>query len=45
MSLYRRVVIRVMQPRPPDDPLRGPRRRVCSLSRGASEVDVMLGPA
>ena len=44
MSSYRRVVLRVMQPRPPDDPLRGPRRRVRSLSRGASEVDVMLGP-
>ena len=41
MSSYRRVVLRVMQLRPPDDPLRDPRRRVLSLSRAA---DVMLGP-
>ncbi len=51
ITLYRRVVLRVMHPRPPDDPLRGPSRRVRSPRRGArqsaskiSKVDVMLGP-
>ncbi len=33
-----------MHPRPPGDPLRGPSQRVRSPRRGASKVDVMLGP-
>jgi hypothetical protein len=51
LTLYRRDVVRVMYPRPPDDSLCGPgrrvrshRRRVHSPRRGTSEVNVMLGP-
>ena len=44
MSSYRGVVLRLMPPRPPDDPLCRPRRRVRSPSRGASKVDVIVGP-
>ena len=43
-SACRGVVLRVMPPRPPDDLLRRPRRQVCSPSRGASKVDVIVGP-
>ena len=44
ITLCHRGVIRVMPPRLPDDPLRGPIRRVRSPCRGASKVDVMLWP-
>ena len=40
----RGVVLRVMPPRPPDDQLRRPRRRVRSPSHEASKVDVIVGP-
>ena len=43
-SACRGVVLRVMPPRPPDDQLHSPRRRVRSPSRGASKVDVIVGP-
>ena len=44
MSSHRRVVLRVMPPRPPDDQLHSPRRRARSPSRGASKVDVIVSP-
>jgi len=43
-SACRGVVLRVMPPRSPDDQLHRHRRRVRSPSRGASKVDVIVGP-
>ena len=43
-SACRGIVLRVIPPRPPDDQLHRPRRRVRSPSRGASKVDVIVGP-
>ena len=45
LVMRRNLVFRgILPPRPPDDQLRRPRRRVCSPSRGASQVDVIVGP-
>ena len=42
MSSYHDVVLRLMPPRPPDDLLCRPGRRVRSPSRVASKVDVRV---